>query len=303
MIDFKPIKLEDKKRYEHYLMDGNTRSCEFSFANLYLWGRQNATILHDHMVLFSQFNCKSVYPYPVGCGDKKPVLDAIIADAKERGIPCRITGLNTEGIELINTLYPDMFHFHCDRGSFDYVYDINDLADLPGKKYQKKRNHCNRFRTDYPNYTVSPLSKENVSFVQHMLDTWYETKELENPESDFLMERIALNKALREFEEIGMDGLVLFNESEVLGFTMGSFLSPNTFDIHFEKAKGDVNGAYAIINYEFARYLRDKYPTLHFLDREEDMGIEGLRIAKERYFPHHMAEKCWAHLMEEGYEY
>ena len=96
MIDFKAIKLEDKKQYEHYLMDGNTRSCEFSFANLYLWGRQNATILYDHMVLFSQFNCKSVYPYPVGTGDKKPVLDAIIADAKERGIPCRITGLNTE---------------------------------------------------------------------------------------------------------------------------------------------------------------------------------------------------------------
>ena len=64
-----------------------------------------------------------------------------------------------------------------------------------------------------------------------------------------------------------------------------------------------MNGAYAIINYEFARYLREKYPDIRFLDREEDMGIEGLRIAKERYFPHHMVEKCWAHLVEDGYEY
>ena len=69
MIDFKPIKIEDKERYQHYLMDDVERGCEYSFANLYLWGRQNATILHDHMVLFSQFNRRSIYPYPVGSAD------------------------------------------------------------------------------------------------------------------------------------------------------------------------------------------------------------------------------------------
>lgn len=303
MIDFKPIKLEDKERYQHYLMDDVERGCEYSFANLYLWGRQNATILHDHVVLFSQFNRRSVYPYPVGSGDKKPVLDAIIADAKERGISCRITSLTGDARETLETLYPGMFRFHCDRDSSDYVYAIDDLADLPGRKYQKKRNHCNRFRTDYPDYSVQPLCKDNVQQVQKMLDDWYTAKEQDDPESDFLMERAALNKALRHYEELEMDGLVLFNGEDVLGFTMGSKLSHDTYDIHFEKAWGDVNGAYAIINYEFARYLREKHPEIRFLDREEDMGIEGLRIAKERYFPHHMVEKCWAHLMEADYEY
>ena len=303
MIDFKPVRPEDKERYLHYLLDGSDRSCEYSFVNLYLWGRQNATILHDHMVLFSQFNRKSVYPYPVGGGDKKPVLDAIIADAKERGIPCRITSLSAEAKDTLETLYPGMFRFHCDRDGYDYVYDINDLADLPGKKYQKKRNHCNRFRTDYPDYHVEPLTDDNLPKVQEMLSAWYESKEQENPDSDFLMEKVALNKALTHYTELEMDGLLLFNGENLLGFTMGSRLSHDTYDIHFEKAWGDVNGAYAIINYEFARYLRDKHPDIRFLDREDDMCIEGLRIAKERYFPHHMVEKCWAHLVEADYEY
>lgn len=303
MIDFKPIKTEQKKLYQSYLLDDVTRGCEYSFSNLYLWGRQNAAILHDHMVLFSQFNRRSVYPYPIGSGDKKPILDAIIADAKERGIPCRITGLNTDAKETLETLYPNMFCFHCDRDSFDYVYDINDLADLPGRKYQKKRNHCNRFRTDYPNYSVEPLSENNCEQVLEMINAWYTAKEEENPESDFLMERTAITKALKHYRDLEMDGLVLMNEGKILGITMGSQLSHDTYDIHFEKAWGNINGAYAIINYEFARYLREKYPHILFLDREEDMGIEGLRIAKERYFPHHMVEKCWAHLMEDDYEY
>ncbi len=303
MIDFKPIKVEDKERYQKYLLDGSDRSCEYSFVNLYLWGRQNATILHDHMVLFSQFNRKSVYPYPVGNGDKKPVLDAIIADAKERGISCRITSLSEEAKKTLETLYPGMFRFHCDRDGFDYVYAIDDLADLPGKKYQKKRNHCNRFRTDYPDYHVESLNDDNLPKIQQMLSDWYKAKEEENPGSDFFMEQVALNKALKHYQELDMDGLVLFDGDKVLGFTMGSQLSDDTFDIHFEKAWGDVNGAYAIINYEFARYIREKHPEIRFLDREDDMGIEGLRIAKERYFPHHMVEKCWAHLMEADYEY
>jgi len=303
MIDFKPIKIENRELYLPYLLDGNERNCEFSFVNLYLWGRQNATILHDHIVLFSHFNRKSVYPYPVGDGDKKPVIDAIIADAKERGISCRITGLSAEAKETLETIYPGMFHFHCDRDGYDYVYAIDDLADLPGKKYQKKRNHCNRFRADYPNYHVKELSDDNLPKVREMLSNWYLTKEKENPESDFLMEQVALNKAFRHYKDLELDGLVLFDDEKVLGFTIGSRLSHDTFDIHFEKAWGDINGAYAIINYEFARYLRNKYPDVRFLNREDDEGIEGLRIAKERYFPHHMMEKYWAHLMEDGYEY
>ncbi len=303
MIDFKPVTIQDKPIYEKYLLDGSERGCEYTFANIYLWGRQQATLLHDHMVRFSQFNRRSVYPFPVGQGDKKPVLDAIIADAKERGIPCRLTGLYCREKQLLEELYPGQFRFHCDRDSYDYVYDINNLADLPGSKYHKKRNHFNRFRDTYPDYTVEPITPDNLALAINMTENWYESKLSENPDSDFHMERIALNKALKHFEELEMEGLLLLNEGKVFAITLGSKMSHDTFDVHFEKALGDVNGAYAAINCEFARYIRAKYPEIQFLNREEDMGIEGLRIAKERYYPHHMVEKCWACLLEDDYEY
>lgn len=303
MINFKPITPSDKEIYTPYLMDGTTRGCEFAFANLCMWGRQSATILHDHMVLFSQFNRRSVYPYPVGTGDKKAVLDAIIADAKERGIPCRITGLNADAVDMLNRLYPSQFRFHADRDSFDYVYEIEKLSSLSGKKYQAKRNHINRFREAYPNYRVEPLNDSNLPAVMQMAETWYEQRMQEMPDSDFHMEKAALAKAFRHYKELHMEGLLLWAEESLLAFTLGSPLSHNTFDIHFEKAFADVQGAYPIINQEFALYLKEKYPNLCYLDREEDMGIEGLRKSKLSYHPHHLVEKQWACLLEDDYEY
>ena len=136
-----------------------------------------------------------------------------------------------------------------------------------------------------------------------MLEQWFETIIQENPNEDFHMERAALSKALKHYKELDIEGLLLKDDNKILAVTLGSQLSANTFDVQFEKAPRDINGAYTAINYEFARYLREKHPEIRFLDREEDMGIEGLRIAKERYFPHHMVEKCWAHLVEADYEY
>ena len=92
---------------------------------------------------------------------------------------------------------------------------------------------------------------------------------------------------------------MLMEGEKILAVTMGSRMSPDTFDIHFEKAREDVEGAYNAINSEFARYLRQKYPEVKFLDREDDMGLEGLRKAKLSYNPDHMVEKSWAYLHEE----
>ena len=91
--------------------------------------------------------------------------------------------------------------------------------------------------------------------------------------------------------------------ADVLAVTLGAPLSEETFDVNFEKARSDVDGAYTVINQEFARYLREKYPQLKYLNREDDLGLEGLRKAKESYCPDHMAEKCWACLLEDGCDY
>ncbi len=298
MIDFKPITYKDKELYTPYLLDGIERGCEHAFANLCIWGNQNAAIVHGHMVLLSHFNELSIYPYPAGVGDKKPVLDAIIVDAKERGIPCRISSLYGDAVKTIQELYPDRFRFTCSRDMYDYVYDINDLADLKGRKYHRKRNHLKRFQNNFPDYHTEPLNGTNIIRVRQMIDEWYRLRLKEAPDSDFDMERIAIEKALSNYKELGMEGLVLLNEETVLAVTLGSQMTSDTFDVHFEKARPDIDGAYTAINCEYARYIRDKHPHIHYLDREEDMGIEGLRKSKESYYPHHMIEKCYAILKE-----
>ena len=303
MIDFQPITLEQKESFERCLHDGIERGCEFSFANLYLWGRQKAAFVHGQLVLFSQFSRRSVYPFPAGQGDKQPALDAIIHDAAKRGISCRITGLGDEEMALLENLYPGRFRFHCDRDSYDYVYAIDDLADLKGRKYQRKRNHINRFRETWPHCHTEPLSAQNIQAVRQMMDSWYDTRIAEDPTTDYLMERAALTKALRSYDALGMESLVLRSGEDVLAFTLGSFLSADTVDVHFEKTDPRVPEAYPVINNLFARHIRDKFPQVRFLNREDDMGLEGLRKAKESYCPHHLVKKCWACLLEDGYDY
>ena len=109
-------------------------------------------------------------------------------------------------------------------------------------------------------------------------------------------------RAFHHFAPLGMEGIALLDGDQVLAVTMGSQMSPDTFDIHFEKAREDVDGAYSAVNCEFARYLRLKYPEVRFLDREDDLGLEGLRKAKLSYNPHHMTEKHFAYLREDIYE-
>jgi len=303
MIHFQPFDLSRKAEYDAILLNAGERGCEYSFANLYLWGRQKAAFLNGNLAFFSQYNRKTVYPFPVGNGDLKATLDAIIHDAQARGIPCRLTGLTPDDCAKLEALYPGKFRFHPDRDFFDYVYDINALADLKGKKLQRKRNHINKFLQLRPDFTVEPISDDNICQVQQLVDEWYRLRLEEAPHSDFHMEQAAITKALRNHKELGMEGLLLKDGDELLAMTMGSRLSPTTFDIHFEKALDRADGAYPAINREFARYLREKYPELKYLDREDDMGLEGLRKAKLSYYPDHMIEKSWACLLEDGYDY
>lgn len=302
MIDFKPLDLSQRDEFNRFLQNCGERGCEYNFANLYLWGRQKAAFHEGNLAFFSQFNRKSVYPFPLG-ENLKPTLDAIIHDAKMRGIPCRLTSLNQDECALLEKLYPGMFRYHFDRDGFDYVYSIDDLATLAGRKYQRKRNHFNRFRQAHPDYSVAPITDENTPEVSQLLDAWYAQRQAVDPHSDFHMERSALKKALQYRKELGMEGLVLIDQGKLLAMTLGSPLSDTTFDVQFEKALDEADGAYPAINCEFARYLKEKYPQIKWLNREEDMGLEGLRKAKLSYNPDHFVEKNWACLLEDGYDY
>ena len=303
MIDFQPLDPHNKAEYEAYLQSAGKQGCEYSFTNLYLWGRQRAAFIQDHLVFFSQFDRRSVYLFPAGTGDKKAVLQAIMEDAKKRGIPCRLAGLSHDDCALLETLFPGKLRYHFDRNSFDYIYDINDLADLKGKKFQKKRNHLNRFRADNPDHSLEPISKENMEEVVRLVNQWYALRLESNPHADYHMEQAALNKALKDFDLLQLEGLLLRIQGKSVAMAIGSRLNGDTFDIHFEKALDLSDGAYAAINNGFACYLRHKYPDVKWLNREDDLGLEGLRKAKLSYHPHHMVEKSWAHLLEDGYDY
>lgn len=302
MLNFQKITPDMRSEYEQYLLPLG-KSCEYSFTNLCIWGRQKATVMNGFLVLFSQFDRRAVYPFPAGKGDISPVLDAIIHDAQMRGIPCCITGLSRENIDLLESLYPGKFSFQCDRESFDYVYQIEDLSRLKGRKFQKKRNHLNRFRSLYPDWHVEPICRENLPQVGQMAQQWYAARQESDPTGNYVLEQVALERALAQYEALELDGLALFNGDDLLAFSIASRLSEDTFDVHFEKAREDVDGAYAAINQAFAEYLQKKYPQLQYLDREEDMGLEGLRKAKLSYNPDHLTEKCWARLWEESDEY
>ena len=303
MIRFEHLDISHKAQYDEFLKRSGKEGCEYNFNNLYLWGRQRIAFHEGNVALFSQFDRKSVYPFPLSGGDLKPTLDAIIHDAATRDIPCRLTGLSKEDCRLLEELYPGKFRFHNDRDGYDYVYAIDDLADLKGRKYQKKRNHINRFLQNYPGYILEPLTDENTVEAVELLVKWYTGRELADPFSDFHMEKAAIFKALRNRTELGMEGLLLKHNGQLLAMTMGSPLTETIFDIHFEKALEEADGAYPTINWEFARYLRSKYPNLQYLDREDDLGLEGLRKAKLSYAPHHLVEKSWACLLEDGYDY
>ena len=298
MIPFERLSFDKKPEYDALLRHAAHRGCAYSFTNLYLWGRQCAARVEENLLLFSHFGGKTMYPFPAGPNVTQKTIDLLMDDARQRGIPFRLTGLSAADRELLECWYPGQFRFHCGRDSYDYVYAIDDLADLRGKKFQPKRNHVNRFLSEYPDAVILPLSEQTLPDAQALANRWYQRR---TAEEDAGMELIALQRAFAHWQELGLEGLVLYVGRQVVAMTMGSFLDDETVDVHFEKADLDYPGAYAVINRAFARHIREKYPAVKYLNREEDMGLEGLRKAKLSYHPHHMVEKCWAHLVTEEF--
>ena len=302
MIDFHRLDPAQKKEYDAVLQNCGRRGCEYSFDNLYLWGRQEAAFLGESLALFSQYDRRSAYPFPILRGDPKPVLDALIDDARSRRISCRFISMMPEDCVLLESLYPGQFLFYTDRDSFDYVYNIDDLADLKGRKYQKKRNHFNHFRQVFPDYRVDPLSKENLDLARELVSCWFARDVCRDEGSEFYQESRAIRRAFDHYDELEMEGLLLTDGGKPLAVTMGSRLTADTFDIHFEKALDSPDGDYAMINRTFARYIREQYPQVQYLDREDDLGLSGLRQAKLSYLPAFLIEKSWARLKEKDWD-
>lgn len=301
MIDFRPFEEIEHNIYESYFFAETEQCCELSFANLRMWGKQWFALVDNQCIVFSEYGDKRMYHFPLGAGNKEKALNAILQDAEERGIECFISSITRQNALDLETIFPEKFDIKFRRNSFDYVYEIDKLADLKGRKYHRKRNHYNHFCKKMPDFYVEPVTSHNLDAAKEFITQWYVDRLAEAPENDYRAEQGALLKCYEDYENLNMESLLLCHDGKILAFTMGSRISPNTFDVHFEKARWDIEGAYTVINSEFAKYIRNKYPEIEYLNREEDMGLEGLRKAKESYFPHHMIEKATAKLKENLY--
>ena len=300
MIHFQLPRLSDKPWVDDLLRQANYRGCEYNFTNLYAWSPaydQRIARVDGFLVthLCGSLGCS--YIYPAGQGDVAPVIRAMERDAAERDKPFRMVCLTPRQVEEMEALFPGEFHFEADRDGFDYLYDIDRLADLTGKKLHAKRNHINRFMENNPSWTYEEITPETLPACLEMDKEWYRRSMVREglaEERDLGDEGRALRLAMEHYHELGLEGGLIRVYGEVVAFTMGDMLCADTFDVHFEKAYGELQGAYAMINREFARQVRVRHPEIKYLNREDDMGVEGLRKAKGSYYPDLMVEKYFA---------
>lgn len=287
MLEFRNIRCADRAQLHPQLFSAGGRGSEYSFAALFFWGKQQVAFVGDKPVFFSRFGSWHSYQYPFY---EPQLIDVLRQDAHERGIPFRLFGMLAPEAEELEARYPGQFSISSVRDSADYIYDIERLTTLSGKKLQSKRNHCNHFEAAFPEWRVLPLTPELFPRCQAFTESWY----ISHGESGYDGERAAIALAFENFDALHMEGLVLETSQGMVAYCMGNRIRPDTFDVNFEKALAEVNGAYPMINREFARHLHARYPELRFLNREDDMGIEGLRRAKESYFPDILLEKFLA---------
>ena len=296
MISFHKAEAADRVWAHEILKNCEYPGAEYAFSCMYLWSDYFGELgrVGDHLTQHASWRGREVYLYPAGAGDIKGAIEAIRADAAERGGPLRLRSLTKDKKEELEALYPGKFEFTACRNSYDYIYTVEELSELHGKKLQSKRNHCNRFEDEFPDWFTAPITDDNLPQCHEMLRVWYETHEpaVNAQELDQLqLEKTALQRAFDHFDELEMDGLLLSDGERIIAFSMGSRMNRDYYDVGFEKAFPDVNGAYAMINREFSRMIAEKYPEVQFLNREDDMGSEGLRRAKESYQPTVLLEK------------
>ena len=297
MIPFQSPQLSDKAWVDQLLHAADYRGCEYNFTNLYTWkdAYQYQIAQVDGFLtvrLCGSLGCS--YLYPAGRGDIASALRALREDAAGQGEPLRLVCLTPRQMEELDRLFPGAFAYEADRPGYDYLYTIDRLADLGGKKLHAKRNHIHRFEEAYPDWAFEPITPDSLPECLAMDREWYRrsmVREGAAEEKDLGDEGVALRLAIDHYAELGLEGGLIRVEGQVVAFTMGDPLCSDTYDVHFEKAYGEMQGAYAIINREFARWVRDNHPDVRYLNREDDMGVPGLRKAKESYYPDLMVEK------------
>lgn len=291
-IQFKRAQLEDKEIITRYFANHTSRSCERTFANVFLWSRKYPVtwaIVEQALVFKSEDEDHLAFAYPAGEPEHvKNALEVLMQYSEQRNVPFQMYNVTPEYFEQLEEWYPGRFQIEYMRDDADYVYESEKLATLSGKKLHGKRNHINKFKATYEGrWSYEKMTTDNVEDCFQMALKWREENGCEE-DSEKRSEMCVTLNSLRLLEELELTGGVLRIDGEVVAFTIGEPICPDTFVVHIEKAFADVQGAYPMINQQFVEHECMKY---QYINREEDTGAEGLRKAKLSYRPAFMVEK------------
>lgn len=288
MLNFRSVDYSDIPVIRKYFDEFKEYSCEMSSINMLIWQDYfGFTFCIEDGVLFSK-NCidgRTSFGIPF-TRDMPVAIEKLREYARANSLPLVFFGSQGERFDILNSQMPNAFRFNPVRDSFDYIYNREDLASLSGKKYHSKRNHISSFKNKY-NWSYEALTKENSADVLKLLAHWYDSY-VEKASDSMKTEEIGINKLLTGPAVEGVRGGVVRVDGNIIAFTIGCEISPDVFDVNFEKALVEFDGAYAMINQQFVLNQLGGY---RYINREEDMGLEGLRKAKLSYKPEILLEK------------
>lgn len=287
-IDFKPITIDDKEVITSFTLPSPLRNCDLAFSNMCSWRflYQSEYAVYKNFLLIRFYieekNKKRIaYMRPIGNGDFRDALLQLEEDSWQHGHPLLMLGVTPISKDLLEEAFPGEFSYIPERDYFDYIYLREDLATLKGKKFQAKRNHVNKFKKQYV-YEYEPLTAELVPECLEFEAKWYKANRTDDDQEELTDERKSMIFALNHFKELNLLGGAIRIDHKLVAFTFGSPINQDTFGVHVEKADTDYDGAYSIINQEFASRIPEQYI---YVNREEDLGIPGLRKAKLSYNP------------------
>lgn len=289
MLEFRNIQISDKNWINELLAKSDFQGCEYSFANNMAWRRLSDSVItrYKDFYIVGSVDCdEPFFTYPAGEGDIFELIDELKKFLKPYGKKLVISSVSKENVEVFKKKFGNKILVEGDEGHFDYIYNAQDLKNMSGKKFHSKRNHIKHFKENNE-WEFVPLTED---LFDDCIEFAVNSYNLNKDYDDFsaVCEQFAIHTFFENFKEFGLTGGVLFANKKMVGFTIGEKINSDTFVVHIEKAKGDIQGAYPTLCNEFAKTLGD---DIKFINREEDLGIEGLRKSKRSYNPAYLLEK------------
>ncbi len=287
-IDFKslrPVRLSDKARFDAGIAKMNSQSCECCFPNLYMYQQPYGlefVEVNNKLVVFERE--PRFINYPIGDWTGPEELSEINQAFIEAGLTDG--GIYDVPEEFLDR-HPDcdrFFEIEYDEGAIDYLFSIEKIATFNGPKLRKKHNLVKQFQANWPYAEVRKITSEELPTVAKLAA---DLNSRLDPCEFLDEENLAMGRAWKHFEKLGLGGIVLYAEPGYpAGFSVYSMLPSDTVDIHFEKTDHAVKGASQTLTWQLAITLRGK---AKFMNREQDMNEESLRHAKrsldpERFF-------------------